>query len=1135
MRTAPAWAYLQLMIRLAGLSIARPRAALLAWTAIAVALSVIGLGVAGSLSPTIVIVPGTESSRAQQLANAHFGPTQLIPILLQASPGHRPQLEAQGPALVRDLVKRPHTRALSAWDMGAASAGLRPSASAAMIVVSVDRPEKDVVNQDQLQIERLVARDIKAPVRASVTGQPSIDRALRNQALSMTRRDELIALAILFVALLIALRAPLAAVTVTLVGAATVLSTYGLMALLGRVIAVDPIAVALASMTGLALGVGYALLILDRFHQQERPHGTDPREAALAASRAVATTGRAVLFAGTGLILALALATAIAPTQILVSLGIGVLLCSALALGGAVVVMPAVLVLLGSDVAHAGLAAPADVTRDWDRLVGTGAWVVRHHAVLAGGLATGVLLALAVPALWLKTGPPDVSQLPAGDPARQSFEQVARVMGPGWPTPYNLIVADPHGPVTTAATLAALDRFQDEIARLRGVSSVAGPGALSAQTKPLGTLPKQLKESSKLLAGGKGDLQRLVNGLGQAGSGAKQLQSGLRSATNGAGQLQGGSGSAQSGAKQLHAGLTAARSGAAQLSGGLGLALTGANALKKGATEALAGSIELTNGISSVHAPVATGLPSLEQLAGLTASTSQTVAGLQGQAQSASGEATAAIEALHGMSAGKSDPRYGEALAALERTSMTIGGLSGSLATAAPNAQAAATLAGNEATQGSFLTKALEQLHAGAGKLQAGLGKLRSGNIQLVAGIHKLSGGGTQLTSGLTQLRDGAGALEAGLGQLTSGAGQLQSGLAGGVSPTGQLVNGLGVMQASVAKFRGELPSPQGLEELKTQSPGLFNSGYFLLAAIAGAPPAANNAAGFTVNIARGGNAGQVVVVSRYPASAAQSAALGERLDALAQRFAARNHLEVAIGGPAGNLANFTSATNARLPWVVVALALAIALALGLALRAVLLPVVAVVFNLLTAAATFGAMKLLFDGAHPPLGGPGYLDPMSIIGIFTAVFGISLVFLVVLLARAREELQAGADVQRALDIALRRTAAASTGAGLLMIAAAIPFATAGLLTVREFGVGVALAIALDAFVVRPVLLPAAVEVLGRRAWWPTRPGAEQLRMPQPQSTPMAGTGGRSSVAAMLSGETNPASAHLSDLTKETIR
>lgn len=1067
------------MITLARLSIRRPKASLAAWGAVAVVLALIGLGVAKSLSPTIVVVSGSESSRAQHLTEARFGPTQLVPILLQ---GPASELNRQGPQLVRDLLKRPHTRALTAWDAGAAAAGLRPSPNAAMIVVSVDKPERDVVNYDQPQIEALVARDISKPVHPSITGQPSIDRALKDQAIAATRRSELIALGILFVLLLLGLRAPLAAAAVTLVGAATVLAGFGVMALVGKAISVDPLALALASMTGLALGVGYALLVLDRFHRQGG--------ATLAAEEAVATTGRAVLFAGTGLVLALLLASAIAPTEILVSLGVGILICSLLAIGGAVVVMPAALVLFGDRMARPSFGAPAGLARDWDRLVGAGAWV-RHNAAIAGALATAALLALAVPAFALKTGPPDVSQLPKGDKARTSFETVARVMGAGWPTPYNVIVASSTGPITTSATLQALDRFEEQIAKDPAVASVSGPGVLASQTKQLGKLPKSLNEASGLLTKGKQDLGRLSAGLGLAGAGAQKLQSGLVEATSGAGQLHTGSGQAQSGSSKLHAGLAAARSGSAQISGGLSQALTGANALKNGATQALAGSIDLANGLNTAHAPVSTNLPSVKQLGATTQSTSAAIGQLEGEAQRTSAEIASALSALRGMTSGKNDPRYGETLGALERASGSASSVSSGLSTTAGGAGEAARLAQTLTIQEEFLDSLLGTLATGAGKLQAGIAKLRAGNAQLATGIGQLSGGGGQLTAGLTKLRDGAGALEAGLGQLTGGTGQLQAGLAGGVSPTGQLVNGLGQLQAGVSKFSTTLPSPKDLETLKQQSPGLFNSGYFLLAAVEGAPPASSNAAGFAVNVSRGGNAGQVVVISRYPANNQRTAALGDRLDRAVRAFAHQHNLDTAVGGPAGNLGDFTSTTNERLPLVIAALALAEALTLAVALRAIALPIVGVLALLLTAAATFGAMQLLFGGSNPPLGGPGYLDPMSIVGIFTVVFGISMIYLVVLLARAREEIVKGAGTDRAIDVALRQTAAASTGSALLTIAAVIPFATTGLATVRAFGVAVSIAVALDAFVVRPVLIPAAVEVLGRFSWWPTPVGAQQ--------------------------------------------
>src|SRR5512132_3221646 len=143
------------MIALARLSLRRPVLALLAWTALVVALGGVGFGVAHQLSPSILVVPGSESARAEHLANAQFGPSQLTPILLR---GPKATLDRQGPVLVRDLRARPHTRVLSAWDTGPASAALRPSNTARMIVVSIDRSERAVLRYDLPQIERLVDR-----------------------------------------------------------------------------------------------------------------------------------------------------------------------------------------------------------------------------------------------------------------------------------------------------------------------------------------------------------------------------------------------------------------------------------------------------------------------------------------------------------------------------------------------------------------------------------------------------------------------------------------------------------------------------------------------------------------------------------------------------------------------------------------------------------------------------------------------------------------------------------------------------------------------------------------------------------------------------------------------------------------
>jgi RND superfamily putative drug exporter len=1069
------------MISLAKLSIRRPKVALTIWLTTAVVLTLIGLGVSSSLSPSITVVSGTQSSRAQQLANAQFGPTQLIPILLE---GPKAQLDRQGPPLVVALTKRPHTRVLSAWDAGTASSGLRPKSTAAMIVVSVDRPEKTVVQTDQPQIEHLVAQKTSGGVRAYITGQPSLDRALKDASLNNLRQTELIAIGILFLLLLIGLRAPIAALIVAAVGALSMLSGFGEVALLGHVMKLDPVGVALGSMTGLALGTGFALLILDRFHREELPDGVHPRDAVTAATVELQTTGKAVLVGGTAIVLALALVAVIGPTELMVSLGTGMLACAAFATGGAVVVMPAALVLLGRRIDAFSFPAPAFLTRAWGRLVGGGNWVTRH-AVFAGFAATVLLAAVAVPAFALKSGPPDISQLPSNAKARIAFTEISRVMGPGWASPYNVIVVASGQPITTPALLASLQSLQTQIAKNNTVASVVGPGAINSTSTQLSTFGPQLAHSAKISDSSKKDLLTLINGLGQAGSGSQQLQSGLAQASSGANQLHSGSGQAQSGAGLLHNGLATAKTGSTQLSAGLNQALSGAQALKNGAVQALAGSTQLAQGLGLAQGPATQSLPALNALNNVSGNTKSSVAGAQGQAQSASSRVGSALSELQSMTTGKSDPHYNAVVSALSSASSSASSLSSSLGTAMSSATAGAALASQIADQAPGLVAAINQLHGGAAELQSGISQLRDGNSQLANGIGQLSGGGGQLTSGLGQLTNGAGQLQSGLALLTGGTGQLASGLAGGVGPAGQLITGLGEMQAGVVKARGQVPSTADLKKLQAQSPGLFNSGYFVLAAVAGAQPSDRNAATFTINLLRGGTAGQIVVVSKYAANDPRTVALGTELGKIGQKFGTTAKAQVAVGGPAGNLGDMTSLTKSRVPLAIIGLALALWLVLALALRAVVLPIVATLFSLLVAAATFGVLQLLFGGSDPLLGGPGYMDPMSILGIFTVVFGISVTYSTLLLMQTREAYVKDGHSRSAVRQGLRQTAAASTGAGLVMVAALVPFAATQLINVRQFGIGVAVAILLDVLIVRPVLLPAAEAVFGRFGWWPT--------------------------------------------------
>jgi X-X-X-Leu-X-X-Gly heptad repeat protein len=1069
------------VIRLARLSLRHPVFSLASLCAIGLALSLIGLGVSKSVSPTITVVPGTEASRAQHLADTHFGPSVLVPILLE---GPAKQLDRQGPALVRDLSRRPDTRVLSAWDAGAAGAQLRPRRTAAMIVASVAKSEKDMVKTEQARIERLVARDTSAPVRASVTGQPSIDRAMRDVSINTTRNRMAITLPILFVALLLLLRAPVAAFLVTAVAGTTAYSGLGITALLGKAIDIDSIDVILGTMTGLALGAGYGLLFYRRWREELRKDVTH-HDAAHAASEAVNTSGRALLIGGTAVVTSLVVASLLGPTEVLRSLAITAVICGLLAVGIAVVALPAALVLLGDRAEAFSFGLPAFIARPWNKLAGEGDTVIAH-AVPMGALATGLLVVLALPLFSIDTGPPSAKYLPKDNSARRSYERVAQVMGPGWPTPYNMVFRtnSKTAPITTTAMLRKFDRFQASLVRDKRIVSVIGPGALSDTSQQLNALPTGLQDSAKLLKGGKKQLGILQSGLGQAAAGATTLRSGLATAAGATGQ-------ATSGAGKIHAGLAQARAGAEQVTANLGKALVAARQLRDGAAQALAGSKKIATNLGTAAQAGQTGTPIVKQMAADVNTSNDAVKSAVGTTSALNAQLADAAAAVAKLPDG---PQKSTAAAAIASAATAGSGLESSLSSTSTTLGGAAGVASAFATQIGQLSSGLAQLYAGSTQLSAGIGKLSAGNAALAAGVDEFARKSPALSAGLRKLESGAGQLESGLGQLGGG-------LSGGVAPAGQLASGLGGAESKVAKFRSNLPSTKDLEKLQAQSPGLFDSGYFVLAAVQGAPPAQRNQASFLVDLNNGGDAAMITVISKYASEDPRSVALGEDLTDHLDGFANANNLQGAMGGQAAALGDFSSSASDSIWAVVIGVSVVVTLLLMLLLRTVVLPVVAVAFDLLTAAATFGLVTLLFNGDNPPFGGLGYIDPMTIIAVFAAIFGITILYEVMLLARTREEFVATGDPHGALRTGLNRTAAAATGAAVAMLAAMGPFATSELAVVRQLGVAVGIAIILDAIIVRPVLLPAAVEILGRWSWWPTSRGVPRhaSEPPEPSS------------------------------------
>ena len=531
----------------------RPRLAIAVAIAVVVALALLGLTVEDRLTQTSLRIDGSESARGSELEARNFGHSVPVAVLLEGPPR---QVDRQGPRLVRELRDLGGVRTLSPWDRGVGLEGLRPRQGAALVIADFERPEEEspeVVSQAREAIEAAVT----PPVAARLSGYAVIGQGLEDESIAATQQAELIAGPVLLAVLLFVFRSPLAALIPLLIGGATVVAGRGLIALLAEVVSVDALAVSVASMMGLALGVDYALLLVSRF-REELADGDDP---VAAAHTTAATAGRTIAFAGATVAVAMGVAVVTAPGDLLVSVSAAVVLLVLLAASIAVFAGPAILSLAGTRINRWTIGSAAATTTTGAGLGGALRRALREP-VVATIVVFGILLVLAVPAMGLETGPPSVGQLPRDSEVRRDFEAIEDEVGPGWTAPYVVLATAGEGPVTQEKRLRVLQRWQREVARNESVQAVVGPGRLAKGLEPLTRASESFAGADRRLARAQRGMERRAVGLDQAVAGVDELRAGLLEASTGAGELAAGSDRAEAGAGELAAGLDRAASGA---------------------------------------------------------------------------------------------------------------------------------------------------------------------------------------------------------------------------------------------------------------------------------------------------------------------------------------------------------------------------------------------------------------------------------------------------------------------------------------------------------------------------------------------------------------------------------------------
>ncbi|WP_026239423.1 MMPL family transporter [Parafrankia discariae] len=199
---------------------------------------------------------------------------------------------------------------------------------------------------------------------------------------------------------------------------------------------------------------------------------------------------------------------------------------------------------------------------------------------------------------------------------------------------------------------------------------------------------------------------------------------------------------------------------------------------------------------------------------------------------------------------------------------------------------------------------------------------------------------------------------------------------------------------------------------------------------------------------------------------------------------------EALVGGPPAVLVDGKATIGDRLPLAIGLIALATFVLLFLFTGSVLLPLKAIVMNGLTLTAVFGVAVWIFQDGH--LAGalgftPGPLDTSMPVLLFCIAFGLSMDYEVFLLSRIKEEHDAGASNTEAVAAGLARTGRLVTTAAALLAVTFLAFGTSSVRFMQMFGLGTALAILLDASLIRGVLVPAFMRVAGQANWWAPKP------------------------------------------------
>jgi RND superfamily putative drug exporter len=205
------------------------------------------------------------------------------------------------------------------------------------------------------------------------------------------------------------------------------------------------------------------------------------------------------------------------------------------------------------------------------------------------------------------------------------------------------------------------------------------------------------------------------------------------------------------------------------------------------------------------------------------------------------------------------------------------------------------------------------------------------------------------------------------------------------------------------------------------------------------------------------------------------------------------------VAGDAPQSRDFSHAVYGNFPYVLAFVVVFTFLLLARAFRSLLLPLKAVILNLVSLGAAYGIVVFIFQQGHGSqaiwnVAGTGVIISWIPLMIFAFLFGISMDYEVFMLTRMREEYDQGGDTPEAIRLGLARTGKLVTSAALILMFAFFVLSSSPGLDIKQFGIGLSAGIIFDATVIRALLVPALMQLMGRWNWWLPAGAARLLRV-----------------------------------------